>query len=332
MAVFVANYNHGHYIGDALDAILRQSVQPVSIDIFDDGSTDDSVEIIRRYVAKHSHVHLTSKSENQGVLANMIEWLAAVDTKYVYFAASDDVVIQGLFEQSLTLLRKNPEVGLCSSLCRLMGVNGQDSGMFKSRKLLSEPGCLDPYQARQALLEDDSWFNGSGTLYRREALIAAGGFRPELASFTDGFVSRVIAAQYGACFIPQALSNWRRDDIGFAGQTNSDISKAERIADCVLNLMQTVYAGIFPKGYAKVWHGRWLFGLYMTNMTSPNAQRWETASRIVAKNRVVRSILFPPILLQIPIWRKALLVFGLVSLRPNDTLRVIRRKLLRSWD
>ena len=331
MAVFVANYNHGHYIGDALDAILRQSVQPARIDVFDDGSTDDSVEIIQRFAAKYSHVHLTIKPENQGVLANMIEWLAAIDTKYVYFAASDDVVIQGLFEQSLVLLRENPEAGLCSSLCRLMGGDGQDCGMFKSRMLLTEPGCLDPDQARQALLEDDSWFNGTGTLYRREALIAAGGFRPELASFTDGFVSRVIAAQYGVCFIPQALSNWRRDDVGFAGQTNSDLAKAERIAESALNLMETVYAGSFPNGYSKVWHGRWQFGLFLTNMTSQSAQRWEAASRIAAKNRVVRSILFRPILLQIPIWRKALLAYGLVRLRPYDTVRVIRRKLLRSW-
>ena len=49
LSVTMTNYNHAHFIGDALDAILDQSYKPLEIIIIDDASTDDSYNIIQGY-------------------------------------------------------------------------------------------------------------------------------------------------------------------------------------------------------------------------------------------------------------------------------------------
>jgi len=56
---------------------------------------------------------------------------------------------------------------------------------------------FSPAAVARILMRDDNWLTGNTTLYRRAPLIAAGGFSPELGSFCDGYVSRLLAARCG---------------------------------------------------------------------------------------------------------------------------------------
>jgi glycosyltransferase involved in cell wall biosynthesis len=58
LSVVVPNYNHGKYLEFSLPALLRQSVQPLEIIVLDDVSTDNSVEVIRRFAAQSPLIRL----------------------------------------------------------------------------------------------------------------------------------------------------------------------------------------------------------------------------------------------------------------------------------
>lgn len=327
LAVFLPNFNHARYLAEALDALLAQSVPPAFISVIDDGSTDESVQIIERYAAAHPHVRPVFHTENFGVERNMATWLAAVDTRYVYFGASDDVVMPGLFEQSLELLRRHPQAGLCSALCRLKDETGRDLGVLETPIHLKRSGYIGPADAGRLLLQDDGWFNGSTTIYHREKLVAAGGFDPELGSFTDGFVSCVVALHSGACFIPEPLAYWRRQDAGLARQTAFNLASSRRVADRVEALVNRHYVSLFPKGYVAIWRKRWIFGILRANLSSGDAKCWVAAEELLQFPPFVRGKLFAPTLMRLRSWRLLWILYAFLWLRPRDFFPVAKRRL-----
>jgi hypothetical protein len=88
-------------------------------------------------------------------------------------------------------------------------------------------------------------------------MIAAGGYRPDLRSFADGFVMQVIALSHGVCFVPEPLAAWRRMAEGFSGKTIATPSIACEIADRAAHYMQTEYRELFSPRYVRKWRSRW---------------------------------------------------------------------------
>jgi len=65
------NYNHSHYLPQAIEAILSQSRPPDEFIIVDDASTDNSVEIIESYARQDSRLRLVRHEHNQGAVASL---------------------------------------------------------------------------------------------------------------------------------------------------------------------------------------------------------------------------------------------------------------------
>src|SRR5205807_1066688 len=119
---------------------------------------------------------------------------------HVYFAAADDLLLPGFLEQSMQMLAGFPSAGLCSTFSRIIDEEGRvvgiiDGGTFRPKHAT----YLSPADAGRALYRHGSWIQGNTTVFCRAALIGVGGFRPELASYCDGFAEEAIALRYGAC-------------------------------------------------------------------------------------------------------------------------------------
>jgi glycosyltransferase involved in cell wall biosynthesis len=261
LTVVIPNFNHGHVIGDQLRAIFAQSVQPAKILIVDDASTDDSVNLIRQLIRGRSNTELICKSKNSGVIAVLNESLLTANTDYITFPAADDVVLQGLFEKSLIMLKRYPEAGLCSSISYVQDESG--TSIIPNRLIypISTPTYFTPERVFTMLLRGGSWFMGNTTVFRREALLSAGGFNPELYSFTDGFVSLVLALRHGAVFIPEPLAIWRRSDAGYAGIAVSDHERARKILTAAQAQMSAEFKDIFTSDLIARSNARLLYQL-----------------------------------------------------------------------
>ncbi|MGY9006762.1 MAG: glycosyltransferase [Alphaproteobacteria bacterium] len=330
LGVFLANRNHGAFLEVSIEGLLNQTVTPAEIRIVDDASTDESRDIIARYAAKHSIIKPVYLPENRGVIANMASFVANSDAEFVYFAASDDVAMPNLIEESLRLLLRHPQAGLCSALCRLMDEDGNDLGPYKSFIPPSEDGHIPPQRAAHLLMAYDSWMIGNSTVYRNKALRAIGSFDTSLHGFTDGFACRAIALGYGAVFVEKELSYWRRLNSGHSAITNTDPVLVHHVVKKAQTLMSTIHAKRFPPTYGKRWQARWIYGALTSCLRNRAENPWPAIEAILSPPRFLDKL---SIAVCRPMGALGRMLFGLYlmfRLRAKDLLMCLSMTKIKS--
>ncbi len=258
LSACIPNYNHARYLPDALAALLAQERPPDEIIVLDDASTDDSVEVLRHFASENPILRVETNEQNLGVVRSMRRLTELASGEVVYYGAADDRVLPRLFGRSLEMLEKHPQAGFSCGISGQIAADGSDLGPFPSPIVASEPVYLPPERIRALLPQGrNGWFVlGNTALWRRDAVIEVGGFRPELGSFTDRFATMAIALRRGACFIPQVLAEWRRLDTGYSASSSAAAAAQRRLTEETLRLMQTEFADLFPPGYAESWRRR----------------------------------------------------------------------------
>jgi glycosyltransferase involved in cell wall biosynthesis len=237
------NYNHGHFLGQSLGAILQQSFRPLEVILIDDGSTDDSVDIAAQLAARHASLRLLRNRGNRGVCYSIQRGIEACSGEYVYCASADDLVLPGFFEKSMGLLVRHPEAGLCFAHCSTL--DGATEEVHENRYDWSDSPCYFSPQALANILNGDI-IPGHTAIMKRSALMVAGGVIGELQWHWDWFANLVIAFRHGACFLPETVALLRTypNSFGAAGRQ----SRAEgQVLDRLLYLLASrAYDDVVP--------------------------------------------------------------------------------------
>ena len=292
LTVVIPNFNHGHLIGDQLHSIFAQTVQPAKILVIDDASTDNSISTIRSLISSRKNVEVICKEANSGVVRAMNDGLHAAESEYITFLAADDVVLPDMFEKSLALLARHPEAGLSSGVSLVHHWSGNHEVPNRMAYPCSTPAFLNPARVRGSLLALEDWFMGNTTIFRREPLLAAGGFDPELGSFADGFLSRVLALRHGACFIPEPLAIWRRLDAGYASSTNRDVGEFDQIRLITNARMSTTFKDLFPSDLIARCSSRMLFRVLCARLDRFEARAHVFPLFVRWATRILKLLLF----------------------------------------
>lgn len=111
ISVIIPSWNRADRLGAALDSVYAQSVAPHEVIVVDDGSTDNTRELLSRH---YRDVHTifqqnkgVSQARNTGITAATGDWIALLD--------SDDRWESGKLEQQQAAIRANPGFKLCHS-------------------------------------------------------------------------------------------------------------------------------------------------------------------------------------------------------------------------
>ena len=127
-SVFIPTYNHAPYLSQCLDSILAQTFQDFEVVIVDDGSTDNSLEILndyqRRFPAK-VHFHWHSGHANKGVAATSNLAITKSRGKYLAWTGSDDVWYPDKLELQIAQLENDPRLGMVYSFADFIDGDGK---------------------------------------------------------------------------------------------------------------------------------------------------------------------------------------------------------------
>ena len=112
ISVVIPSYNHSLFIKHTLDAIFKQKVEINKIIVIDDGSNDDSVEIIEQTLPKSPFPCELIVRENRGLSATLNEGLAKTDGDYFAYIGSDDLWLPDFLANRIELLDSRPNAVL----------------------------------------------------------------------------------------------------------------------------------------------------------------------------------------------------------------------------
>lgn len=108
LSIVINNYNYARYLPQALDSALRQMLAGDELIVVDDGSTDGSSALLRRY--EHEHGIRVIEQANRGQMGSVSAGIAAASGEVVVLLDSDDYFLDGYLERLREVYRGNPDV------------------------------------------------------------------------------------------------------------------------------------------------------------------------------------------------------------------------------
>lgn len=112
VSIVIPVYNAADMLEDTIESLLRQTIQEIEILLVDDCSTDNSSEIIRRYMQKDSRVRGIFQEKNVGVGKTRNRGISEAKGEYIGFVDSDDWVEKNMYEE-MYKLAKAKAVDIC---------------------------------------------------------------------------------------------------------------------------------------------------------------------------------------------------------------------------
>ena len=197
VSVVMATYNYGHFIGEAIESVLQQTFADFELVIVDDGSTDNTAEVVQPYL-RDARVRLVRQG-NAGVSAAKNRCVEEASAPLIALIDADDVWLTHKLEKQVPLF-SDPDVGVVFSLHRNIDQNGRPF----------EAGILKPYRGdilKQIFVEN--FVPYSSAIVRRECFEECGAFRTELDRAVDYDLWIRIASRYKYEFVNERLILYR---------------------------------------------------------------------------------------------------------------------------
>lgn len=108
-SIVIPVYNMARYVAETIDSVLRQSCQDFEIIVVDDGSTDETVAVVKRY-ADGERVRLVECPVNRGVSAVVNEGLRIARGDYICPLGADDLLEPWMIEKQSAYLDEHPGI------------------------------------------------------------------------------------------------------------------------------------------------------------------------------------------------------------------------------
>lgn len=214
VSVVIPCFNHARYLGEALDSVLNQRCDRLEVVVVDDGSTDDTAS-----VAASFPVRVVSQA-NQGLPAARNTGLAASAHEYVMFLDADDRLVPGSIDYQRTMLDSHPTWAFVSGEHRYIDESGQIV------KEWSGPGVSSDHY--KAMLRKNYIGCCDAVMFRRESLLAVGGFDTTFRACEDYDLYLRLTREYPAGTHSRLIADYRRSASSMSGDPGRMLTWAIR--------------------------------------------------------------------------------------------------------
>lgn len=246
VSVVIANYNMGRFLGEAVDSVLAQTYPVYEVHVVDDGSTDDTLDVMQRYRGESRVQFHRQRNQGQAVAKN--RGILSSKGDYVAFCDADDMWTRDKLEKQIPRFGKDRDIGVVHTNFVLMREDGTllhtpqreyYSGWISDRLLI------------------DNCVNGMASVVRRECFERVGVFDESLSMGIDYDLWLRISAHYRIEFLDEVTYLYRQ----WPGQMSR--RHTERY-ECAVRIMRkflenhpaAVSAGAVREAWAHTYVGR----------------------------------------------------------------------------
>lgn len=177
VSIVLAAYNSSDTIKETLDSLSEQSFTNYEIIVIDDGSTDNTVEIVESH--NNTSIRLI-RQENRGLAASLNRGINFSRGKYIARIDADDVCYPERIQTQFDLLEGKKSLVICGSFADLMTEEGEYISLFGSLPL-EDPDI-------RLWAEKFNPFIHPSVMFRKETALKAGGYDETLKSYFEDYL------------------------------------------------------------------------------------------------------------------------------------------------
>jgi glycosyltransferase involved in cell wall biosynthesis len=226
LSALICNYNHAHFLPDAIEAILGQTRLPDEILLMDDGSSDNSWEIMQSYAARDQRIQIFRKEKNEGYIPGINELTERATGDFIHRGASDDAMRPRFVEFMMHGAERRPDVGIVSSV--LLNRKEDETRVTAVGIPVFDTGYVTPESVLKDYMEksDANTTLSASTIFRRDVVNELGGWPVDLGIWDVSYILQAAALKYGMYYVDAPLYTWVDREQGLTRRDNSDLLKS----------------------------------------------------------------------------------------------------------
>lgn len=197
MSVVIPCFNQAHYLGEAIESVVAQTLPGFEVIVVDDGSCDNTYSVAGRYPSVRR-----VRQMNRGVAAARNLGLAKASGDFLVFLDADDRLLPWALETGISALAKRKHIALVIGMSRDIRSDGRAFGDGH------QPLVTQDHYLR--LLEDCYVWSGSSVVYRRSAVEQIGGFDDGLTAGDDYDLYLRLARRFPVFCHETVVTEYRR--------------------------------------------------------------------------------------------------------------------------
>lgn len=197
ISVVLPVYNGEKYLKEAIDSILQQTYADFELIIINDGSTDQTENIIESY--QDPRINYLKNEHNSGIVVSLNKGLDAAKGKYIARMDADDIADPQRFQKQKVYLDRHPNIGVVGSSMLVFDEYGKE--------------MLFPYAASPNRAKAELFFNsslGHPTVMLRKECIKGIRYEAEYQGLEDFVMWWRIAQHYDIGSLTEPLLHYRK--------------------------------------------------------------------------------------------------------------------------
>jgi glycosyltransferase involved in cell wall biosynthesis len=208
VSVVMASYSHEKFVGEAIESVLAQSFGDFEFIITDDGSSDETPDIIRGYT--DSRIDFEAFTVNKGACEAANQCIERAKGDYVAVLSSDDFFLPGKLERQVAMLDASPDLAAVFGLVEF--VDDESQAIPAEQNPLADNFITTPPNRfawlRHLFLHGNALCH-STVMVRRRIYEELGGYDVALRQLPDMDLWVRVCAHYPIRVLPEALTGFR---------------------------------------------------------------------------------------------------------------------------
>ncbi|TDH28846.1 glycosyltransferase [Segetibacter sp. 3557_3] len=130
ISIIMPAYNSEKYLREAIDSILQQTFAGFELIIINDGSTDDTKQLINAYT--DPRIVYLENDKNRGLIYTLNYGLSKANGRYIARMDADDICLPTRLEKQLRYFESRPEVAVVASTVNFINDSGKPAGIWNA--------------------------------------------------------------------------------------------------------------------------------------------------------------------------------------------------------
>ncbi len=202
ITVLMPVYNGARYVALAIESVLGQTHRGFEFLIMDDGSTDETPQILAEYAARDPRLRIV-RHPNMDQPATLNRGLALARHEWVAILDHDDISLPQRLERQLAMLEQVPEARIVGTWVKEINAQGTEIGAR-----CGGPTSAEEFRALDAAGQRVPLTHPS-VLMHRPTILALGGYDPAFGSAADTELWTRVAREHTIVVVPEPLVLYR---------------------------------------------------------------------------------------------------------------------------